>query len=234
MLRLARRTVSFRWTDAGLGHGHCPRIRRNARTFWMCLCAAGLLLAANAGDELSSSNALSIADFQNLVSERALVIKSFRIEGAVCAVVRARKLVALQDKTAAVLLELPSIEEAIGAGDQVAVEGTHCSLIRSPFGIRVGTAPVVDHDGRHPPTLKAGRVYLEAGFQPVRLAWFNAQFTSALGLEYLGPGISRRKVPGAALWRRPAGAASASEFQPGLDFAAYNGTEWYWLPDFQK
>ena len=113
----------------------------------MCLCAAGLPLAANAGDELSSSNALSIADFQNLVSERALVIKSFRIEGTVCAVVRTRKLLALQDKTAAVLLELPSIEEAIGAGDQVAVEGTRCSLIRSPFGIRVGTAPVVDHDG---------------------------------------------------------------------------------------
>src|SRR5260370_19905211 len=131
MLRLARRTVSLRWTDAGLGHGLCFRSRQNARTFWMCLCAVGLLLAANAGTEFSSSNALSIADFQNLVSERGLVIKSFRIEGTVCAVVRPRKLLALQDKTAAALLELPSIEEVIVPGNPAAGGGTQCSLIRS-------------------------------------------------------------------------------------------------------
>src|SRR5437016_5989489 len=146
------------------------------------LGAALLLMGALPGN--AQSNLLSLARFQSLITEHARTIQSFRIEGVVCAVVRERKLVALQDNSATVLLELPAIEGWMKPGECLAVVGKHCALTRSRLAIQLGTAAVVNTDGRHPPLLRSGAVYLGQGLQPFRLAWFNGVGAAALRLEY--------------------------------------------------
>src|SRR5713226_5515252 len=98
---------------------------------WLCVAT----WPAAASEAENRSKAVAIADFQNNVSEHGNVIESFRIEGMVRAVVPERKLVALQDSSAAVLIELPALEGAIRPGEWVAVAGQNCSLTRSRFGI---------------------------------------------------------------------------------------------------
>ena len=102
---------------------------------WLCFCAAVLVAAAEPG--LRASNVVSIAEFQRTVPEHGRTIQSFRIEGVVCAIIRERKLVALQDNSATVLLELPAIESGIGTGEWlvcVAGGSGHCD--RTGFEIR--------------------------------------------------------------------------------------------------
>jgi len=170
---------------------------------------------------------------QNTLARRGRVVESFRIEGLVRAVVRERKLAALQDASGAVLLELPAINSSVCVGEWLAVEGDNCALTRSGFGIQVGTAPVVNNDGDHPPYLKSGSVFLRAGVQPIRLLWFNGEGMSALMLEYEGPGIQRQSVPEGLLWHSP-GTTNRTALERGLKFAAYVGQGWDALPDFSQ
>jgi signal transduction histidine kinase len=161
------------------------------------------------------------------------MIGSFRIEGLVCAVARERNLLALQDNSAGLLVQVPALDENIRPGAWVEIRLHHCALTRSRFGLALGTAPVVDNDGHHPPVTKSGTVFLEAGLQPIRVTWFNGAGSSALQVDYQGPGVERQMIPAAALWRKPSGAGAASDFQPGLDFLAYTGDWFYSLPDFR-
>lgn len=149
------------------------------------------------------------------------------------AVVRQPKLIALQDRSAAVLIELPALYVAIHAGDRISVEGENCSLRQSRFYTQLGTMPVVDNDGRHEPRLRSGKVLLEAGRQPIHLEWFNGLAGFILEVEWQGPGVRRQRIPGTVLWRQPIGGSNRTEFEHGLDFAAYNGNDFYSLSDLQ-
>jgi len=173
---------------------------------------------------------MSLADLQTAVLEQASQVQSFCVEGVVCAVVHQQKMLALQDNTGTVLLELPTLDDTIHAGDQVTVRGTNCLLSQGRYGIRL-TATVVDNDYLHSSALKSGSVFLEAGLQPIHLEWFNGAANSALALEYAGPGVPRQIVPGALLRRTPSLDAVQPKYEVGLDFAAYNG-DWNCLPDF--
>jgi len=64
----------------------------------------------------------------------------------------------------------------------------HGAVMRRGATIRLGPkGPVVDNDGVHGMIEKRGTVYLTAGFQPIRVEWFNG--VEGLGLEvaYDGP-----------------------------------------------
>ena len=178
-----------------------------------------------------SSNTLSLAELRNMVFQHGRTLQTFRIEGTVCAVVPGRNLLALEDGSAAVLLEVPILDPAIQAGDEVVVTGTHCAVTRSAFGVQLGTAPVVSNDGHHAAVVKSGNVFLEAGLQPIRVNWFNGVGLSALQVEYEGPGISRQTIPTTALWRKP-GELNGSGPQPGIDFAAFTGNWRFISPRF--
>jgi signal transduction histidine kinase len=212
----------------------CLAVARATCGLWLCVSAVLSCGASDNTPESGASNITSLAELCSKVSEQGCSIQSFRIEGVVCAVVPARKLLALQDSSACALLELPTLDQTIQAGDWVALTANHCALTRSRFGIQVGTAPVVNNDGHHPALVKAGQVYLETGWQPIRVTWFNGFGPLALRAEYEGPGIQRQRIPPAVLWHKPAAAANQTDFQPGLDFAAYTGDWYYALPDFRK
>lgn len=195
--------------------------------------AAISLLSVKAAEENSKAEALSLGDLQQIVSQHGRVIRSFRLEGVVCAVVPKRRLVTLQDDTATLLLELPSLNVETHVGDRLVIEGENCSLVRGEGGVRLGSAPVVDNDGHHAAIQKSGKVYLPAGLPPIRLAWYNRVADAVLKLEWEGPGIRRQKVPDSALWRQIPGATNSDAMERGLDFKAYNGDGNY-LADFEN
>src|SRR5579871_3511071 len=179
-----------------------------------------LLFALNAFGQSVTSNATSVVELQRTLFKQTNIVRSFQLEGVVCAIVRERGFLVLQDKTGTLLFELPSVDQNIRAGDRVRVTGTDCLMTRGRFGIRVRT-PVVDNDGLHSALLQTGKVFLNSGFQPVHLEWFNCLYEGALVLEYSGPGTTRQRIPGTVLWRKSQ-AEAAGSFQPGLDYAAYD------------
>ena len=171
-----------------------------------------------------------MVDLQSAATEPGGVIRSFQADGIVCAVVHERQTLVIQDNTATILLELPVVPGEICAGDWVRVRGTNCSIVRNRFGVQISST-VVNNDRRHSGLLKVGRVFLEAGYQPIRLEWFNGFADSTLNVEYAGPGVMRQTIPRSSLWRNPKPVTIPPKWQPGLDFAAYNG-DWSFLPDF--
>ncbi len=191
--------------------------------------AIAVLAMAAQGSEIDAG-AISIAALQDKISPSGRVIASFRVEGVVCAVVPQRKWIALQDGSAALLLEVGALDGSLRVGDRAAVTGRNCAIDQSRFATELGVAPTVDVDGIHSVITKAGVAYLAAGLQPVRLSWFNGRGASALKLEYEGPSLSRRSIPDHALWRsRGAGAQNGSGH--GLDFTAYVGSSWSSVDD---
>ena len=193
---------------------------------------AALLMSKGTGQTLTISNNLSLFELQSAVAKNGGTVRSFQVEGVVCAVARERGILVLQDDTSTVLLELPELDDTIAAGDQVTVEGTNCEVGRGRFGIQISTT-VVDNDQRHTTRLRTGSVALEEGFQPICVEWFNGWGDSVLSLEYAGPGVPRQKVSEDLLWRKPPSGGNFPAFQPGLDFRAYNGY-WEFLPDFAE
>jgi len=200
---------------------------------WLCFCIVIAPFIASAAETQPGLETLSLSDLQRLVSEHGRVIQSCRLAGVVCAVAPNRRLVALQDDSATVLLELPSVDPELHVGDRLTIEGGKCSLVGSDVSIQINNAAVVDNDGHHPSRMRSGKVFLQAGLQPVRLAWFNGVADAVLKLEWEGPGLKRQPVPATVLWRKPLGFASPDEMQPGLDYTACNG-DGYFLAGFEN
>ena len=201
----------------------------------MCFGLAIALLwlsIPGAAFEGTDEREVSLGEFQRSVLEKGCNIQSFRIEGTVCAVSKERRWVVLQDSSAAVLLEIPFLDSAVLPGEQVAVEGNNCAVTRGGFGLRLGTAPVVENDQLHEQRTKDGTIYLQSGMQPLRLGWFgNGTTPLVLAVEYEGAGIARQAIPNQALWHSQ---NSSSVLLPGLEFNAYLTSAAYSVPDFEK
>jgi signal transduction histidine kinase len=193
-----------------------------------------------AAENAAETNRLSLAELQRIVAGEGYSVRSFHVEGVVCAASHERKMIVLQDGSAAILLELPDLENPVRIGDRLAIDGNDCGLLRNGFAIRFGTE-LINNDGEHPATVKSSQVFLEAGHQPIRVEWFNASGPAALGLQYEGPGIERQIIPKTALYCQSSG---QTDFQPGLHFAAYiqqgiqphgiQAAGWHALPDFAR
>jgi hypothetical protein len=66
----------------------------------------------------------------------------------------------------------------------------------------VGDRLVVDNDGLHAPEQKAGQIALKAGFHPITVAMFEKDGGEELDVLFSGPGMSPRRIPEEALFRR--------------------------------
>ncbi len=195
----------------------------------------GLLLAC-VGTVAADPAALeirSLAALQNLTATNAQVIASVSLTGVVFSANAESRLLALRDYSAIALLELPRLASTVRAGDVLKLEATQILLAPNDFGVRVGTAPVVEIDDMHPPVTRSGRIFLTSGWQPLRLEWFNGAESGELRLSYEGPGVPLQSVPNEALRCPVASSPGAQTFQAGLQFAAYAGTNWISLPDFR-
>ncbi|HVV70125.1 MAG TPA: hypothetical protein VHI52_01220, partial [Verrucomicrobiae bacterium] len=95
-------------------------------------------------------------------------------------------------------------------------------------------AAVVENDGTHSMVEKSGAVFLEAGWHPLRLDWFNGAERAGLELRYEGPGLKLQKIPDELLWHvEPKGQIGGTNFVRGLEFRCYEG-DWELLPDFNR
>ena len=178
----------------------------------------------------------TLRQISGLMINNEQIVASFRVEGVVCAISRGHRTVVLQDDSAAVMLELPPLNQPFKPGDNIVLEGTNCPLTRGAFAIQVGTSAVVDDDGSHPIVSKSGQVFLDAGLMPLRVEWFNSYDSANLQVEYAGPSVARTKIPESVLYHKAGGQAAKSEisFKPGLEYITYVGNDWQMLPDFRK
>lgn len=195
---------------------------------WVCL----LFSAVSKSKAEDFPAPISIADFQKVASTSNDALHSFRIEGVIRAVVRQRMLIALQDRSAAILVGLPTLGDTIRVGERVSVEGQNCSLTPDRLYTHLGLDPVINNDGLHTPQLKSGRIFLNAGKQPIRLEWFNGPANAKLEVSWQGPDVRRQIISSTALWHQIIGNTNSAKFEQGLDFSAYNGNDWHVLPDF--
>ena len=193
---------------------------------------AGMRSLPGAPQETAPPTLASVAELENVVSEKMPVVRSFRVEGIVRAILPERNLIVVQDASASALFELPALNPVVAVGDQVVLKSEFCRLTRTRHGIKAGTAPVIDNDGIHSRLEKAGSVFLPAGKNPIHLSWFNGAGVFALNLDYEGPAFSRIKVPSSVLWHSPDGVTNLSGLVQGLQFKNYEGIGWRVLPDF--
>ena len=123
----------------------------------MLLLAAGtacLPVAARAGRDLS------LAGLMEATSEKAPAGIDFKVEGVVRAVGTGGRFIVLDDGISSELLELLSYPPGTQPGDRLVIRGEKSSVSRGQVGIRVGSTPVVDLDGLHPPATQSGSVFL--------------------------------------------------------------------------
>ncbi|SPE55572.1 exported hypothetical protein [Verrucomicrobia bacterium] len=66
-----------------------------------------------------SSTVVSLAELRDAVAQHGRSIQSFRAEGLVCALDRDHNLLAIQDSSAAVILEAPVLDGSLRVGDLV-------------------------------------------------------------------------------------------------------------------
>ena len=85
---------------------------------------------------------------------------------------------------------------------EVAQAGQYTFFLTSDDGSRLWVEDqlVVDHDGPHGASEKAGSVTLEAGRHKVEVGYFERRGDQVLQVAYQGPGISKQLIPNEALF----------------------------------
>ncbi len=143
------------------------------------------------------------------------------LEGSVRGFDKELGLLALEDESGAAILKLVLPDEAwrgVSAGAWLELEFRHAFFARGEGIIECGAGPVVTVDGRHPTAGAKGAVYLEKGYQPLELEWFNGRMTSLLQIGVKGPELEVAELPGSWLWHLPPG---QSKPEPGLRYELF-------------
>ena len=213
--------------------------------FLTCFYAVVLSVPAWSVGVPANTNALSLVELQKAISEHGRLIRSFRLEGTICAVAPEQNIIVLQDQSSTALLEVPDSPATLKIGDRISIEGDHCMFVRSRFGIRLGSTLILDNKST-PGHVISGSVFLTAGLNPIHLKWFrlpareseNEEILSghkirvgvdwiqaptngsALTLEYEGPNIPLQILPSSLLWQKQSQTNQSGSLQ-GLHFTAF-------------
>ncbi len=99
---------------------------------------------------------------------------------------------------------------------QVPASGLYTFYTSSDDGSRlyIGNTLVVDNDGLHGTRERSGTIRLRAGKHALAVTFFENTGSEGLGVSYAGPGIAKRAIPAAALFRSGSGARTVAE-SPG-------------------
>jgi signal transduction histidine kinase len=155
---------------------------------------------------------------------------SIRLDGMVLWVSPTRDQLILQDNTGGIVAKTDLHNSPrVQAGEHVILEGS-CLISHG----EIVSDLLINNDGIHSATEKSRKIFLSAGLHPIRVEWFNGPTDFTLNLDWVGPEISRQKIPATALWRKKTGlAGEAARMEPGLDYWSYEGA-WNQLPDFSN
>jgi signal transduction histidine kinase len=153
-----------------------------------------------------------------------------RLEGVVLWVNPIKDELILQDNTGGVMMKVDLRNHPeVQPGEKILIEG---SCLNTREGLAFGI--LIDNDGIHASTEKSGMLFLSKGLHPISVEWFNGPANFDLELDYMGPGISRQKIPDMTLFRKEMDLASGTNrLVQGLDCRDYEGN-WDRLPDFSR
>jgi signal transduction histidine kinase len=181
---------------------------------------------------LTSDVVTNIHQLRLLASQNPTTAYAFRLEGDVWWADSGEGRLVLKDDSGAEELEMDLHGRSVASGQRVRLSGV-ATITGLGAGFRIGArGPVVDDDGVHVMIEKSGAVFLTAGFNPIRVEWFNGVEKFGLTVEYQGPGLSRQKIPDAALFRsQPDQATGSSDEVQGLDYVCCGAPD-ETLPDF--
>jgi signal transduction histidine kinase len=178
-----------------------------------------------------------VATFTNILQVRQFAASGqeaasccVRLEGVVLWVSPAKDQLILQDDSGGLEVKLDLHKQPfVQSGEKVLIEG-NCLAGRGG----IVSEALIDNDGLHSSLEKSMTLFLSAGLHPITAEWFNGPFEFELGVDWMGPEMSRRRIPDAALFRvetNPVG--GTNQLVHGLDYRCYEG-EWEWLPDFSQ
>ena len=200
---------------------------------------AGRLLVSSASQVETLAVAPVSATFAatNLAELRHLAEGSPRagmpvcLTGTVVTAISPQGCFAFQDETGGVIVQVDGASDWLKPGLQIILKG---------YGILDGNklalnhAALVNDNGVHSFEEASGSAYLTAGRHPFHLSWFNQGGGSGLKVFYQGPGLSRRDVPGSALFypklKMPGG---DMKWVSGLHYTIYNG-DWGRVPEVSE
>jgi len=117
----------------------------NSLTLWLLF---GVYASRPAyAQDASNLIVLSGAALQANLADTTQKELAFRIEGVVLAAVPDVGILALEDRSGTVLLELPRLDSTVAPGAKIVVEARPPLLSRTRFGVRVEELPVVNSLG---------------------------------------------------------------------------------------
>jgi signal transduction histidine kinase len=198
------------------------------------MCGLGLSAnGAGRGDLSAFSVLTNVAQFHRFANLGHYDLRRIQVEGVVCWVDRMRPHFILVDDSGALRVQAGADAPPVEVGDRLGIEGIGSALRSGPGSVMVPPL-LVDNDSLHDPKEEAASIQLKAGFQSLRLCWFNSQGEGLLRVSYAGPELPRQRVPDTALFHRrgPFG-GGPTNLVPGLVYRGYEG-EWNFVPDFNR
>jgi signal transduction histidine kinase len=197
---------------------------------WPVLLAGTPAEAMATNGEWMPVTMTNISQVQQVAADHEVANYPVRLKGAILWVNPARDGLILQDGSGGAIVKMDLRNApAVQAGDWVSVEGNG----QVSRGGEISDA-LVDNDGVHASLEKSGTTFLSAGLHPFTVEWFNCYKDFELKVDWMGPEISRRALPAAALFRgEPDLIGQTNHLVRGLDYRCYEG-EWERLPDFSR
>ena len=198
-------------------------------------------LFARAAEENDSAKSSALDLLTNLYQLRQVaeqkssaVVHPIRIVAETLDVDALAGVLAVRDSSGVEFLRLDSPIHGIEPGSMVRVESQGCGVKPKKFGLQLIPGMVVDNDGIHGMFVQSGAAFLHAGFNPIKVQWFNLTGGFGLNIEYQGPDLPRQRIPNSLLWRAKVDPATGvTNWLNELDYRCYEG-RWGFLPDFTK
>ena len=183
-----------------------------------------------AAEDSSPFTVTNVQQLREVMASAPRISSGVRLTVTVCAASRSEiGVLAVKDETGVDVLDLEGFPQPLQAGDEILIEGAHCLLRQRDTGVQITAAPVVDNDGLHGRHTESGKVTLSAGFNPLRVDWFNSILGSDLELSGQGPQLPSQEMPIDAFWHRPDG--GDTNLIPGLGVECFEGS-WENAPAF--
>jgi len=205
-----------------------PRLLKPASLPWLrlsWLLLLSLLLATPRGAPAAETAPItSLAELHRLSTE-SRTPHSLLLEGTVWYADAANGRLILNDASGTIELLLDLDDAGLQPGDRIRLSGT-ATLLNRGNTCELTRLAVVDNDGIQLERESRGSVHLDAGRHPISVDWFNADGSSFLGIEYEGPGLTRRSLPDSVLFREVATPGGERRWSQGLDFRSYLERQW--------
>jgi signal transduction histidine kinase len=212
-----------------------PLIRSNRTLAWGPALLAAVLCRGATAFAAEPAGTAPPAVITNLLQLRQVSLNNsgnacpLDLAGQVCWVDSNSNRFALIDATGGAVLELKRLDQPVNVGQRLRLSGAG-TVNKAGEVLRVGVDGLeVDDDGRHPATERAGTMLLKPGRIPLRLEWFNGLGPFTLTVDFEGPGLPRRTIEAADLFRN----CDPTNRMPGLEYQYYEGW-WRDLPDFDR